>query len=151
MGITVAEIGRSRKVNIPPSGADRTGVSSVPSVLLPDDIRHINHVHLSLAVLVHRIDADLTPITAPPRMQVAPVLFRQMRVSVETPQVDALIVNPYVAHVFDSQLVTRRLLPATPVEVVMAFAGQTALSQAAREFVELVRGHFRRADIRRCN
>ena len=59
------------------------------------------------------------------------------------------IVNPYVAHVFDSQLVTRRLLPATPVEVVMAFAGQTALSQAAREFVELVRGHFRRSDIRR--
>lgn len=52
------------------------------------------------------------------------------------------IVNPYVAPVFGSQLVVRRLLPATPVEVVMAFAGQTARSQAARLFVELVHGHF---------
>ena len=55
------------------------------------------------------------------------------------------IVNPYVARVFQSQLVTRRLLPGTPVEVVMAFAGQTALSQAAREFVELLRGYFESA------
>ena len=53
------------------------------------------------------------------------------------------IVNPYVASVFESQLVTRRLLPGTPVEVVIAFAGQTALSRAAQEFVELVRGHFK--------
>lgn len=52
------------------------------------------------------------------------------------------IVNPYVASVFGSELVTRRLLPAAPVEVVMAFAGQTALSQAAGEFVKLVRNHF---------
>ena len=55
------------------------------------------------------------------------------------------IVNPYVAAVFESQLVTRRLLPGTPVEVVMAFTGQTALSRAAQEFVELVRGHFKGA------
>ena len=54
------------------------------------------------------------------------------------------IVNPYVAQVFESQLVTRRLLPSTPVEVVMAFTGQAALSQAALEFVELVREHFRK-------
>ena len=52
------------------------------------------------------------------------------------------IVNPYVARVFGDQLVTRQLLPGTPVEVVMAFAGQTAWSQAAREFVDLVRGFF---------
>ena len=52
------------------------------------------------------------------------------------------IVNPYVATVFGRELRALRLLPATPVEVVMAFAGQTGLSQAAREFAALVRRHF---------
>lgn len=52
------------------------------------------------------------------------------------------IVNPYAASVFERELVVRRLLPATPVEVVMAVSGQTALSQAAREFAQLVREHF---------
>ena len=49
------------------------------------------------------------------------------------------IVNPYVASVFADELVVRRLLPAMPVDVVMAFSAQAALSQAGQEFAQLVR------------
>ncbi len=55
------------------------------------------------------------------------------------------IVNPYVASVFRPRLVVLPLLPAAPVEVVMAFAGQAALSQAARAFADMVRSHFAEA------
>ena len=52
------------------------------------------------------------------------------------------IVNPYVASVFAHELQTRRLTPATAVEVVLAFPGQLAPSEAARGFAALVRQHF---------
>ena len=52
------------------------------------------------------------------------------------------VVNPYVASVFADDLVTRRLLPATPVEVVMAFSAQAALSELGQAFAQLVRRHF---------
>ena len=52
------------------------------------------------------------------------------------------IVNPYVASVFAHELQTRSLVPAATVEVVLAFAGQTAPSEAARGFAALVRQHF---------
>ncbi len=53
------------------------------------------------------------------------------------------IVNPYVAGVFANDLLAKPLAPATPVEVVMALPEQMALSQAAREFAELVRQHLK--------
>lgn len=49
-------------------GASGTGGIEALSVFLLNDVGHINHVHLPLAVLVNRIDADLTSIAAPPRM-----------------------------------------------------------------------------------
>ena len=59
------------------------------SVLLPDDVRHIDHINLPLTFLVHRIDAELASISTPARAEVAAVLFRQLGISVEAPQVDA--------------------------------------------------------------
>ena len=52
------------------------------------------------------------------------------------------IVNPYVASAFAADLVALRLLPATPVEVVMAFSAQAAPSRAGQDFAARIRTFF---------
>ena len=52
------------------------------------------------------------------------------------------VVNPYVASVFAPQLRTLPLRPRCPVEVVLAFAPQSAPSTMAEHFVALLQAHF---------
>ncbi len=53
------------------------------------------------------------------------------------------IVNPYVASVFERDLQILPLLPRCPVEVSMAFSGQSAPSAIAEKFAALLRKYFR--------
>jgi len=53
------------------------------------------------------------------------------------------VVNPYVASVFAQQLHIVPLLPRCPVEVVLAFPPQSALSAMAEPFVALLQAHFK--------
>ncbi|MGH8856478.1 MAG: LysR substrate-binding domain-containing protein [Polaromonas sp.] len=53
------------------------------------------------------------------------------------------IVNPYVASVFERDLHILPLSPRCPVEVSMAFSGQTAPSVITEQFAALLKSHFR--------
>ena len=52
------------------------------------------------------------------------------------------VVNPYIASVFAQQLRSLPLLPRCPVEVVLAFAPQSAPSTMAEHFATLLQNHF---------
>ena len=52
------------------------------------------------------------------------------------------IVNPYVAAALGEGLAVRPIEPVSPVAVVMAFAAQSALSEAAADFAARMRQHF---------
>ena len=52
------------------------------------------------------------------------------------------VVNPYIASVFAQQLRSLPLLPRCPVEVVLAFAPQSAPSTMAEHYATLLQNHF---------
>lgn len=53
------------------------------------------------------------------------------------------VVNPYIASVFAKQLHTATFVPSCPMEVVLAFAPQSAPSAMAERFAQLLRAHFK--------
>jgi DNA-binding transcriptional LysR family regulator len=53
------------------------------------------------------------------------------------------IVNPYVAAAFARDLCVLPLAPRCPIEVCMAFGGQSAVSTLTEQFAAILREYFR--------